>query len=312
MDMIWAEGLTKYYDNFLAVEDVNLQVPKGQVLVLLGPNGAGKTTTIRMLTSILRPTRGQAKVAGFDVVTQGEKVRASVGVLTEQHSLYGRMNADEYFMFFGSLYGLDQETIRRRTAKYLEKFGLSDVARRRLGELSKGMRQKMSLVRTLLHDPPVLLLDEPTSAMDPESAHTVRESLILLRSAEHTIVLCTHNLPEADALADQIAIISSGRIILYDTLQGMKRKLLGPDEFELVFRDPLGDWVPEFPPGITLVSRGQLHFRFLVDHPKMANPIILDRCVKAGYGVVSFSEVPHSLEQAYLQAIAKLQPVKPL
>src|SRR5512146_1584052 len=212
--MIWTEGLTKYFDNFLAVDGVNLDVQAGQVLVLLGPNGAGKTTTVRMLTSILAPSKGRARVAGYDVVSQAERVRAAVGVLTEHHGLYVRMNAIEYLEFFGQLYNLPLALVRQRSEEMLEKFGLQAARRQRLGEYSKGMRQKLALVRAMLHDPPVLLLDEPTSAMDPESARTVRDAITTLRGEGRTILLCTHNLAEGEELADQVAIIQSGKIIL--------------------------------------------------------------------------------------------------
>lgn len=167
--MIITEELTRWFDDFRAVDRVTLNVQPGNVLVLLGQNGAGKTTTVRMLTSMLRPTSGRATVAGFDVVTQADQVRMAVGVLTEHHGLYGRMNAEEYLEFFASLYGLKRDQIRARISSLLENFGLGDVRRKRLGEYSKGMRQKLALVRSMLHDPAVLLLDEPTSAMDPES-----------------------------------------------------------------------------------------------------------------------------------------------
>ena len=186
--MIEAEGLTKYFDTFLAVDNVSLHVEKGDILVLLGPNGAGKTTTVRMLTSILRPTQGWAKIAGFDVISQSSQVRASVGVLTEHHGLYGRMNADEYLEFFGRLYGLNLNQSRPRINQFLEQFGLTSARKKRLGEYSKGMRQKLALVRTLLHEPPVILLDEPTSAMDPESAYTVREAIKTLKDNDRTLI----------------------------------------------------------------------------------------------------------------------------
>jgi ABC-type multidrug transport system ATPase subunit len=176
-ERIYAEDLTKHFDDFVAVDGVSFQVAAGEVLVLLGPNGAGKTTTVRMLTSILTPTRGRARVAGYDVVAQADQVRASVGVLTEQHGLYNRMNAREYLRFFGQLYNLRPQNCQERIDLLLEKFGLSFAGKKRLGEYSKGMRQKLALVRAMLHDPPVLLLDEPTSAMDPESARMVRDAI---------------------------------------------------------------------------------------------------------------------------------------
>ncbi len=181
--MIECEDLTKHFDTFKAVEGVTLTVRPGQVLALLGQNGAGKTTTVRMLTSVLRPTRGWARVAGYDVVKQPGQVRASVGVLTEMHGLYGRMTAYEYLDFFGQVYDLDPARRKRRADELLEYFGLTYAAHRRSGEYSKGMRQKLALARALLHEPPVLLLDEPTSAMDPESAQLVRHEIARLRSS---------------------------------------------------------------------------------------------------------------------------------
>ena len=196
--MISAQDLSKQFDDFWAVDGVNLNVPPGKVLVLLGPNGAGKTTTVRMLTSILKPTRGHASVNGFDVVKEAHLVRKSVGVLTEHHGLYGRMTSVEYLDFFGQLYHLEPALLRKRINRLLDDYGLGDARKKRLGEYSKGMRQKLALTRALLHDPPVLLLDEPTSAMDPESARMVRNAILKLRSTERSIILCTHNLVEAE------------------------------------------------------------------------------------------------------------------
>jgi ABC-2 type transport system ATP-binding protein len=303
--MIITEDLTKKFDNVLAVDAVNLKVAAGQILVLLGPNGAGKTTTVRMLTSILAPSSGRAMVAGYDVVTQAQKVRASVGVLTENHGLYGRMNALEYLEFFGMLYGIQPAYCRRRIIDLLENFGLSFAQKKRLGEYSKGMRQKLALVRALLHSPPVLLLDEPTSAMDPESARFVRDEISGLRSGDRAIILCTHNLAEAEELADQVAIIRKGEIILNDTIGGLKHKLLGPIEYELKLNSPIGGYEPVFPAGVVVSGRGINWMRYRVEDPEHANPIILDEFLRTGMGVVTLQEVKYSLERAYLEAVTR-------
>ena len=231
--MIVTKDLTKKFVDFCAVDGVDLNVGAGEVLALLGPNGAGKTTTVRMLTSILRPTSGTAYVAGFDVVRDAQRVRASVGVLTENHGLYARMPAFEYLDFYGQLYGMDLDHRHQRVAALLEQFGLAEQQHRRIGEYSKGMRQKLALARALLHNPLVLLLDEPTSAMDPESARLVRDSIKELRSAERSIIICTHNLAEAEELADQIAIIRRGKIIAKGSPLALKQMLLGAGEFEI-------------------------------------------------------------------------------
>src|SRR4030042_1197232 len=182
--MIQTENLSKKFNDFLAVSQVCLQVNAGEVLALLGPNGAGKTTTLRMLAAVVRPTLGWARVAGYDVVTQPAEVRASVGILTEQRGLYGRMNAVEYLVFFGQIYRMGAPTRRSRTDELLEQFGLGDERKRKIGEYSKGMRQKLALARALFHNPPVLLMDEPTSAMDPESARLVRDAIRGVSSIE--------------------------------------------------------------------------------------------------------------------------------
>lgn len=304
--MIIAEDLTKHFDGFVAVSGVNLRVERGQVLVLLGPNGAGKTTTVRMLTSVLAPTRGRAVVGGYDVVRQPEKVRASVGVLTEHHGLYGRMNAEEYLEFYGQLYGMGRQQRRRRRAELLETFGLADARRKRLGEYSKGMRQKLALVRALLHEPPVLLLDEPTSAMDPESARMVRDAIQTLRSGERTIILCTHNLAEAEELADQVAIIRQGRILFNDHPERLKQSLLGPEEYEARLAGGLNGWSARLPEGVRLTGQGNDWLRFQVSGDAEAvNPALLRQLLQSGLEIVSFSRVPRSLEMAYLRAVGR-------
>lgn len=302
--MIQCEDLTKHFDTFKAVEGVSLDICPGEVLALLGQNGAGKTTTVRMLTSVLAPTRGWARVAGYDVVRDQTQVRASTGVLTEQHGLYGRMTAVEYLDFFGQVYGLDSQRRARRTNELLEYFGLGDVAQRRSGEYSKGMRQKLALARALIHEPPVLLLDEPTSAMDPESAQLVRNEIARLRSSQRTIVICTHNLVEAEMLADKIAIIYHGRILLKGTLNELRQRLLGPAEYEIKLS---GRWKLnglEFPPGSSLVEKTRTSLRFRVENPQKANPLILKQLVETNVSIVAVQEVSRSLETIYLKAMA--------
>jgi ABC-2 type transport system ATP-binding protein len=304
--MIFCEDLTKKFDEFLAVDSVNLMVAPGEVLVLLGPNGAGKTTTVRMLTSILLPTRGRAVVGGFDVVKEPDKVRAAVGVLTEHHGLYGRMNAVEYLDFFSTLYSLNPQKSRKRFLDLLDQFGLGDVNKKRLGEYSKGMRQKLALVRALLHDPPVLLLDEPTSAMDPESARMVRDAILSLRSGDRTIVLCTHNLAEAEELADQVAIIRRGKIILNDTVNGIKLQLLGAAEYEAHLAHPVDYGYPDLPAGVSVMAKGADWLRLRVADPLKENPEVLRSLLDHGLDVMTYYETPRSLESAYLEAINRM------
>lgn len=308
--MIEANDLSKQFNNdFWAVDGVNLSVQPGQILAILGQNGAGKTTTVRMLTSLLTPTRGWARVAGYDVTTNPKEVRANVGVLTEQHGLYMRMSGIEYLGFFGKVYGLDPKTIKLRSDYLLEYFGLAEASRRRSGEYSKGMKQKLALARALMHDPPVLLLDEPTSAMDPESARLVRDEIARLRSTQRTIVICTHNLAEAEVLADKIAIIYRGKILLNGTLDELKRQVLGPVEYEARFAQDFDAGDLHLPQGVTLAARDKTSLRFQIDAPQLVNPILVHALTSRNAPLVSFQEVPRKLEHVYLKTMADAQGV---
>jgi ABC-2 type transport system ATP-binding protein len=303
--MIECEDLTKHFNHFKAVEGVSLLVRPGEVLALLGQNGAGKTTTVRMLTSMLSPTRGWATVAGYDVVRHPAEVRASVGVLTEMHGLYGRMTAHEYLDFFGQVYDLDPARRKRRATQLLEYFGLAEAAGRRSGEYSKGMRQKLALARALIHEPPVLLLDEPTSAMDPESAQLVRHEIARLRSSQRSIIICTHNLVEAEMLADKIAIIYHGRILVSGSLEDLRRTLLGPAEYEVCLS---GGWQADgwqWPAGARLLEAGEQGFSYQVENPRVANPLILQQLHQRNAQVVALQEKPRSLEMIYLKAMTQ-------
>ena len=305
--MIETQDLSKQFGDFWAVDGLTLSVATGQILALLGQNGAGKTTTVRMLTALLRPTRGSARVAGYDVATQAREVRASVGVLTEQHGLYVRMTALEYLDFFGRLHGLADDLRGRRIGELLDYFGLGEFAQQRVGEYSKGMRQKLALARALMHEPPILLLDEPTSAMDPESARLVRDEIGRLRSDHRTIVICTHNLAEAEALADMVAIIYRGRILLLGTVQELKEHVLGAVEYEARLSQA---WATEgllLPPGVQLTSRDDLTLRFRVADPALANPALMQHLVSLRAPLLAFQEVPRSLEQVYLRAMQRAQ-----
>jgi ABC-2 type transport system ATP-binding protein len=308
--MIESNDLSKQYNSdFWAVDGVTLNVQPGQILALLGQNGAGKTTTVRMLTSLLSPTRGWARVAGYDVTKNPQEVRSNVGVLTEQHGLYMRMTGIEYLDFFGKIYRLDAETRKMRSNYLLEYFGLAEAARRRSGEYSKGMKQKLALARALIHDPSVLLLDEPTSAMDPESAQLVRNEIARLRSSKRTIIICTHNLAEAEALADTIAIIYRGKILLNGTLDELKRSVLGPIEYEASFAEDFDTGDLELPQGMDLVSRSATSLRVRVEAPQVVNPKLVHALTSRNAPLVSFQEVPRKLEQVYLKTMADAQGV---
>jgi ABC-2 type transport system ATP-binding protein len=198
---------------------------------------------------------------------------------------------------------MDAATRRQQVDRLLTQFGLGQVRYRRIAEYSKGMRQKLALARALIHNPPILLLDEPTSAMDPESARLVRDSIADLRSAERAIILCTHNLAEAEELADQIAIIRRGKIIAQGSPSGLKQMFLGPGEYEIHLAATLNGQLDLLLSGIKVTSKGSSWFRYQTDQPDNANPVLLRTLLEAGFPVVRLQKVPRSLEQVYLQAI---------
>jgi len=285
------------------VDGITLKVNAGEVLALLGPNGAGKTTTIRMLSSILTPTRGWAKISGFDVVEDAVRVRSSIGMLTEHHGLYTRMRASEYLEFFGLVYGLSRERTHRRIDELLTYLEIQNDSSRRLGEFSKGMRQKLALARAMLHDPSILLLDEPTSAMDPSSAKIVRESIFRLRSSKRAIIVCTHNLSEAEILADRIAIIKEGKIVAQGRPDELKENILGHPIMEVELSQPLNGARPELPAKAKVLRYGSNTIRYETMEPKEVNPKVIDMLSRSGFEVVTLIRVSRSLEEVYLRVV---------
>jgi ABC-2 type transport system ATP-binding protein len=209
----------------------------------------------------------------------------------------------EYLAFFGEIYSMPTALVRERARGLLDRFGLSETAELRLGAYSKGMRQKLAMARALLHDPTVLLLDEPTSAMDPESARLVRESIRGLRSGNRAIVVCTHNLPEAELLADRIAVIRRGRIVAHGSPDELKREFLGSPVMELRVAGSLDGAVRLLPQGATLRETGPNWLRFESADPETVNPAVVRAMGRGGIEIVTLSEIGRSLEEVYLSVM---------
>ncbi|MGQ9625758.1 MAG: ATP-binding cassette domain-containing protein [Anaerolineae bacterium] len=303
MNVIETEKLTKRFGDFTAVDEVTISVSEGEVLALLGPNGAGKTTTVRMLTAILKPTSGRATVAGHDVVSEAKTVRHLVGLLTEMPGLYLRMRTLDYLDFFGKLQGMPEEQRHKRSEELLQRFEMWEARNQRLGEFSKGMRQKMALIRAMLHDPQILFLDEPTSAMDPHSAKLVRDLILDLRREKRTIVICTHNLPEAELLADRIAIIRRGQIIALGSPAELKARLLGAPLLELRLAQSLDGLLPLVSDLVKVEEYGDTWLRYRTQKPESTNPLLLRRLTEENAEIITLSEVPRSLEDVYLKIV---------
>jgi ABC-2 type transport system ATP-binding protein len=306
--MIEADNLHKFFGAFHAVRGISLHVPAGQVLALLGPNGAGKTTTIRMLSAILQPNRGSARIAGHDVVQEPQIVRHKVGLLTEYPGLYARMTALDYLLFFGRLQGMNRHDCTVRATQLLQRFDLWQARNRKLDGYSKGMKQKVALIRSMLHDPAVLFLDEPTTAMDPQSARVVRNAIGDLRDERRAIVLCTHNLTEAEELADYIAVVRGGQIVADGTEAQLAQQLLGDPLWEVRVARRLNGETLEIGKMVEIEEYGETWLRYRTRRPAETNPALLRRLHAAGTPVVSLSEVPRSLEAVYLSIVGEAQP----
>jgi sodium transport system ATP-binding protein len=239
--MIEAQQLTKVFQDkkrgeIRAVNGVSFRCQPGQLYGLLGANGAGKTTTLRMLATILEPTDGTAKVAGYDVVTQSEKVRASVGFLSTATALYGRLSAQEMVEYFGRLFGLENAELERRIDHIFARLEMNEFRERRCDKLSTGMKQKVSIARTLVHDPPVMIFDEPTVGLDVMTARTIVSFIRECRQNGKTVIFSTHVMSEAERLCDTIGIIHDGRILAEGTLEELRARYREQDLEEIFVR----------------------------------------------------------------------------
>ncbi len=222
MNAIKAENLTKYYGNFLAVNNISFEVRQGEFFGLLGPNGAGKTTTIRMLTGLLKPTSGTAHVMGIDVVKNPVDVKAQIGVVSETANPYPEMTAWDNLMFAASLHDIQKREQKEQAENLLKLLGIYDRRNEKVENFSKGLRKRVAIAMALIHDPSLLFLDEPTAGLDVQSARMIREFLRRLNERGTTIFLTTHYIEEADMLCDRIAIIKNGKIIALDSPENLK------------------------------------------------------------------------------------------
>jgi len=226
--MITVKELTKRYARNTAVDHISFQVEKGQIVGFLGPNGAGKTTTMRILTCFLPPTSGTASVAGFDVLEQPLEVKKRIGYLPETPPLYPEMYTDEYLTFVGKLKGLSGSELRQRVDAVCERCAVTDVKKKLLGKLSKGYRQRVGLAQAIIHNPEVLILDEPTAGLDPKQINETRD-LIKGLAGDHTIILSTHILPEVEQTCQQVIIIDKGKLVATDSVNNLQSRARGAE-----------------------------------------------------------------------------------
>lgn len=238
--MIDVQQITKRYGQHTAIDRVTFSVAKGEVLAFLGPNGAGKTTTMRILTCFMPPTEGRATVAGYDCLEQSMDVKRRIGYLPETPPVYQELTVQEYLRFVGRLRGLAGAMLTTAMSREIERLGLGSVQHRLIGNLSRGYRQRVGLAQALIHDPPVLILDEPTVGLDPKQIIEIRE-LIKSLAGSHSVILSTHILPEATAVCQRVVIISGGRIVAEDTPDRLSTRLRHSEKIALTLTRPPGD-----------------------------------------------------------------------
>jgi ABC-2 type transport system ATP-binding protein len=243
--MIEVQDATKRFGDYTAIERVTFSVAKGEVLAFLGPNGAGKTTTMRILTCFLPATEGTARVAGFDCFEQPGEVKRRIGYLPETPPVYHELTVSEYLTFVGRIKGMTSEDLRVALDRVVERLSLGDVRHRLIANLSRGYRQRVGLAQALLHDPPVLILDEPTVGLDPKQIIEIRE-LIKSLAGSHTVILSTHILPEATAVCQRVVIINHGRIIAVDTPDRLSARLRRSEKVSVILKAPPPDAADRF------------------------------------------------------------------
>ena len=303
--MIETHGLSKYFDGNHAVEHLDLEVKRGEIFAFLGPNGAGKTTTVRMLACLIAPTEGTAMLDGSLVGRDNEAIRAKIGILTESPGLYEKLSPRQNLDYFGRLYGMSNAARADSVKRYLEMLGLWSRRDEPVAGFSKGMKQKLAIARALLHDPRVVFLDEPTSSLDPESAKVVRDFVAELKSEGHTIFLCTHNLDEADRLADRIGVMKQ-RLLQVDSPANLRRSLYGR---HVVVRMRLVTDAQEAAvralPFAKTVDRDGNRLILALDDPDAMTPAVVTALVGAEAEIQSVGEERHSLEEVYLSLVEK-------
>jgi gliding motility-associated transport system ATP-binding protein len=308
--MIDVDQLSKRYGSLTAIEDVTFRVEAGEVLAFLGPNGAGKTTTMRILTGSLPATSGHARVAGYDIDESPLEVKRRIGYLPETLPLYPEMTVAEYLRYVARIKGVGRAGVRRAVDQAVERCALGQVRGRLIGNLSRGYRQRVGLAQALIHDPPVLILDEPTGGLDPKQIIEIRELIKTLAGA-HTVVLSTHILPEATAICQRVIIIHKGRVVAVDTPERLATQLRGAEQVKVALRRPTAVLHAALAalPGVLRVvpdapaAHGGEAAVWLIDCERGCDvrEAVARLVVNADGGLVELSAMAMSLEEVFLQ-----------
>jgi len=306
--MIELDKITKNYGNFPAITDISFKVEKGEILGFLGPNGAGKSTTMKIITGFLPPTSGRVAVAGYDLVTDSLEARRHIGYLPENVPLYTDMTIEDYLGFMGKIRGMSRDYIRKRTSDVIGICHLEDYKSTLIGKLSKGFRQRLGIAQSILHEPDVLVLDEPTIGIDPVQVVETRR-LIKDLAGEHTVIISTHILPEVSMICERVIIIHEGQIVAMDKPENLSARLSGTEHVELDVKGPQKDVsralsaVDGVNEVTQIVSLGRGLFSYVVT----ANPgtelrgQLASTVVGGGWDLMRLQSIGMSLEEIFLR-----------
>ncbi|MBX3237849.1 MAG: ABC transporter ATP-binding protein [Nitrospiraceae bacterium] len=302
--MIEVQNITKRYGNLTAIDRVTFRVDKGEVLAFLGPNGAGKTTTMRILTCFIPATEGTARVAGFDCADQTEEVKKHIGYLPETPPVYQELTVHEYLAFVGKLRGLTGKALSSAMDRVLERLSIGSVRHRLIANLSRGYRQRVGLAQALLHDPPVLILDEPTVGLDPKQIIEIRE-LIKSLAGSHSVILSTHILPEATAVCQRVVIINGGRIVAEDTPDQLSARLRRSEKVSLTLRNPPPDAAKRLQtvPGVQHILPASEPGTFLIECElgRDLREEVARYAIQQGWSLLELKTVSMTLEDVFLR-----------
>ncbi|ADZ09306.1 Phosphonate-transporting ATPase [Methanobacterium lacus] len=302
--MIDAENLTRKFDDLIAVDNLSFHINEGEVFGFLGPNGAGKTTTIRMLSCLISKTSGEARIAGYDTSDESEslKIRKLIGLLPENVGLYDDLSAYKNLDFYGKLYDCSLSKRKENIEHFLKMLGLWDKRDVSAGTFSKGMKQKLAIARTLIHDPEILFLDEPTANLDPESSKTVREFILDLKNENKTIFINTHNLDEAQRICDKIGIFNK-KLMAIGSPEDLERSVWSNKTVIQLKR--VTEKILESLESLSIgkFTSNDTEIKIDVNDPELDNPLIVSTIVAAGGEVQYVNRLSPTLEEAYLKIV---------
>jgi len=298
--VLTASHLTRRFESRFAVDDLSFELAPGQIFALLGPNGAGKTTTLRMLAGLISPTSGSVHIDGEPMTAKSSRLRGRIGFLTEAPGLWDRLSVYENLVVYARLQGVSP--VRRAVDAALEMFGIANRANDPTAQLSKGLKQRVALARTLLHKPSIVLLDEPTAGLDPESALETRALILRLRDENRAVVISTHNLDEVDRVADRVAVLRS-RLIALDTPAALRSRLFGR-RVSITLTEPASRFAPVVQAaGAHDIKTEDNTISIAVDGDTPIAPVVVKALVDAGAGIISVIPEERPLEEVYLRLL---------